>query len=121
MARYRLLPLTAFLVALAAPSLAQQPASLDDLRQLLEKDPASGFEQAARIFEELKAKGDLDGMRAIIDVVAPQAQTLCVRPLEAMYASAIKAAEGAGGGRSWGTCTPSDSSGWTGYGARRAF
>jgi hypothetical protein len=70
---------------------------LEALNLLFEKDPATAFEQAARMFEELKAKGDLEGMMAIIRVVGPQARRCWyVRVLEDMIETAAPLAREAG-------------------------
>ena len=60
------------LSGLVLPSLAAaQTTSLDSLQQLFGTDPATAFEEAWRIFQEPMARGDLDGMMAIIGVVLP--------------------------------------------------
>jgi len=46
-----------------------QPQTVADLEQLFEVDPAQGFVEAQRMFEEPKASGDLDGMMEIIRLV----------------------------------------------------
>jgi hypothetical protein len=56
-------------LALARPALAADEAALEGLRQLFATDPVAGFEKAQELFEEPRAKGDLDGAMSLFRVV----------------------------------------------------
>ena len=80
---------------------APEADPLADLRQLFRTDPATAFEEAARRFEAPKAAGDLDGMMAIIRVVAPEAaRCYYVRVLDDMSDAAAPVAREGG---NWAT------------------
>jgi len=59
-------------LALPVPSRGQGDG-LAALDQLLQRDPAAGFQEAWRMFQGPARNGDLDGMVAITRLVAPQA------------------------------------------------
>ena len=92
---YTLLLAMSTALVLAPPAGAE--ADLKALEQLYRKDPARAFEEAARLFQEPKQKGDLDGMVAIADAVAPWART-CASPgaLDDMADAALPVARARG-------------------------
>jgi len=79
--------------AIAAPA-AAQVETVEDLKQLFETDPGEGFLAAARMFEQPKTNGDLDGMMEIIQVVG-EASGRCHYPWprQNMRAAAARVAE----------------------------
>jgi len=66
--RLCLLCLPLLLLAMT-PLHAQDQKQLDDLKALFERDPATGFVEAQRLFEGPRRAGDLAGMMAILTVV----------------------------------------------------
>ena len=47
---------------------AVNPADLEALKQLFQKDPATAFEKSWKLFQEPRKEGDLEGMMEIFDV-----------------------------------------------------
>lgn len=62
------------IIATVVAPCAADNGDLAALRDLFQQDPATGFEEAARMFEAPEAAGDLEGMMKIVRVVAEQAQ-----------------------------------------------
>ena len=54
----------------APPPTKQLPPELQELQELFQRDPLAAYDRAARMFEERRKRGDLDGMMAILRVVA---------------------------------------------------
>lgn len=96
------LALAALLFFSTAPLLlpahaAVNPADLEALKQLFEKDPATAFEKSWRMFQDPMKKGDLEGMMGIIRVVGPASRShFCVNPLDDMIDSAVPLAQNSG-------------------------
>ena len=90
--------LTGLLGCVLHPRAARVQADrLRDLQALFESDPAAAFETAARLFEDPKAQGDLDGMMALVRVVAPEAKRcLYAKVLDDMIDAAVPLARDAG-------------------------
>ncbi|MEN6643101.1 MAG: hypothetical protein ABFE08_11695, partial [Armatimonadia bacterium] len=67
----------ALLLLAMLPGQAQDQEQLDDLKALFEKDPAAGFVEAERLFEKPKREGDLEGMLAVLGLVARWSSSCC--------------------------------------------